>query len=333
VLGPVGYELKVCVTDAGFAKNTGGVGKGKKDTVDNKVLIGPKLSYGKLIEALVAAGGVEEEELYTDQKKLAMSSALLCRRLYEQLPADVPRFVEQPEMMSRLLFLLVVDEAHRLMTPKLKDVAEALWVPLICQSTLGGRGLAARRMLPALHVLFGLSNPQEPLASAVREAGLSLLTPRRATVDADGARTVPPLELTEDEDGTPVWNASALMPTLTSVSDSAMARRAEVVAAVIPDPDGSVSSRCGAVRVMCVADWRPPKVAEEVAALILGDLVLKDAKAALPPGVEPVIQLHPAALAVSMRHLMSLDPRLRKQALLDAASTLVAPEHQIDLLA
>ena len=216
----MGCKLKFCETDAREADaacNQGG--KAKADKLENKMLASVRAIYGTLLAELAAAGGVEEDELYTDQAKLAHCILALSQRVYEALPANAPRFAEQAAMIARLLFILLADELHNLKPAGSKpDAAVAFWVPFLCHGVLGGRGMKPIPLLPAVHLTFAPCNPNNgPLADAVQEAGQSLLTPRRATVDANGTTIRPPLELSDD-DGIEVWDTAALMATLTSIS-------------------------------------------------------------------------------------------------------------------
>jgi hypothetical protein len=247
LLGPAGFALKVKVVDARLAAASGGGGKGKNSREDFIVMDGVKIHYGDSKAALAEAGGVEEAELF-EEAKLARSSLLLSQRLYEELPADQPRFPEQAAMISRLLFTIVLDEANRLNNA----ASSAFWVPLVCTGALGPRGSVPVPLLPGVNLVIAPFNPTQPHAEDARVSGESLLCPRPAEVDrVTGARIQPPIELVVEADGTVVWDARAVTPALTSVTESAMLRRTNTIAQVVPDDDGSMPSRLAASRAMC----------------------------------------------------------------------------------
>ena len=326
LLGPEGMKLKFGMVDARIAAASAiPAGKSKKDLLENIVLSGLGDTYAKLTATLAEAGGVtDEKELYTNEATLAKCMALLSRQLFDLLPAGTPRFDRQPEMMSRMVFAFLIDEAHELAAKP--AAASAVWVPLVCDGALGRRGAAPTPLLPALHVVFAPFNPKEPLADAVRNAGRSVLTPRQAS-DADGGvRIMPALEIVAGDADEPgeVWDTQYLLESLTSTSASGMKRRADVVAAVIPDANGSMSSRCSAARVLCVVDGHSSQARRYLPALMLVEKFEREAKALFPAGVEASVSVHPDALAASMAELMQFDGRQQNQMLDTVASTLAA---------
>lgn len=326
LFGPL-FEQKLIEADGRLADSQAAPGSSsKRDKAENLMMKGPREKYDAMVEELAAAGNVDRDVLFTDETKLAQCVLEVCKGYYEALPADEPRFEGQAEMMARVLLMLLFDEAHKIKGP----AATSVWVPLICEGKLGGRGFReAAPMLPGLHLVFAASNPGEPFASAVHEAGLSLLTPRPVTEDANGTRIVPPLEAKVDADGTVVWDTRMLLQTLTNTSTSARARRVAAVQALMPDPDGSMVSRCAAVRLVCVADGRSAKERDEVMALTFGAAVEHQAKALLPAGLPLRVLVHPQALACSMQSLRDADPRQWQTELGSAASALVGGVAQL----
>jgi hypothetical protein len=250
------------VADARVAAAGGGAGKSKKHKTENIFLKGVRSSYSELVAALAEAGGVEEEELYRDPVALEHCSVQLSMQLYEALPDEAPRFEEMPWMMCRLLFVILADEAHVLAAKP--GVAEALWVPLVCQDTaaLGSRGEDPIPLLPGFHLVVAPFNAAEPFATTVRETGHMLLTPRPATYGAGGTLIKPAIEVTVDDDGVRTWDARALIRSPSA--PSAWARQARLPpgaaarARVVPAPrrralgdaparprrPGALSSRC-----------------------------------------------------------------------------------------
>jgi len=81
-------------------------------------------------------------------------------------------------MMSRLLCAFLLDEAH-LLKGKRGGAADAVWIPLVCEGMLGGRGvpgLAFRvwgtKWLPSLFAHLGLHGGRAETASgAAAHAG------------------------------------------------------------------------------------------------------------------------------------------------------------------
>ena len=114
LLGTEGVKVKYGVADARVAAASA-AGKNKKDLMENIMLGNLRSMYAILKEALAKAGGVtDEEELYTNEATLAKCMALLSQQLFDLLPPGTPRFDRQPEMMSRVLAAMVIDEAHML---------------------------------------------------------------------------------------------------------------------------------------------------------------------------------------------------------------------------
>ena len=309
------------VADARVAAAGGGGGKSKKDKVENIMLEKMRGAYLALSTELARAGGVDDvQTLYKkeNEQALAFCQVKVAEGMFEALPAGEPRFDEQPTMMARLLLILVPDESHMLSAKS----ADALWVPLVCDGALGGRGVPRLQLLPALHVVMAPVNPSGPFAITVRDAGRTLLTPRPASVVA-GTEQRPALEVTEGDDGAPAWNTDAFLPSLTSLSAGAMQRHNNAVSLLLPGGDASMLGRFGASRVVCVEDGRPEKERTALPALLFADKVEQEARQALP-GVEPDVYVQAATLAATMEALMKADAREREQKLNAAVATLVS---------
>ena len=172
-MGKAGFGQKVHVVNAKMAASKAAEGsKSKKDKLENIVLSGWHASYDDLLAALAQAGGLQDAAvLYTDEKVLARCVVALSKLIYAALPADEPRFPEQAHMITRLLFTLVLDEAHELL--KHRGAAEAVWAPLLNDGAIGIRGAAPKKLLPGVQLVVALCNPRDDLAADVRAAGQS----------------------------------------------------------------------------------------------------------------------------------------------------------------
>ncbi len=283
--------------------------------------------YTAMVEAMLEAAKkagheVSEEELYTSQETLARCTVLLANSLYAELPAGAPRFKDLPLMMARLMLCFMLDEAHTLITRR--GAAEAVWVPLVCGSEIGGRGDAPLQLLPGFHVMFSLSNtdPDSALDAAVREAGEWLLTPRPATTLPDGTRAQPPLELQVGDDGVHVWDASMLRTAVSCVAHDARQLHTEALKATVPDPGGSPHSRLAPTRVVCAVDANSEEMRAIVQAVTYADEAQRGT-AATPDGDVQLdeVSVHTALFADSVKALMAEDPRTRATAIRRASVT------------